>query len=57
MLQRRLSRKKKRSSNYEKARLKVARHHNHITNTKKNFHYKTAHHLCDQAGTVNLLGY
>ncbi|HEY9598887.1 MAG TPA: transposase [Cyanophyceae cyanobacterium] len=52
VLQRRLSRKKKRSKNYEKARIKVAKHHNHITNTRKLFHYKTAHHLCDQAGMI-----
>jgi len=52
VLQRRLSKKKKRSKNYEKARLKVAKHHNNITNTRKQFHYKTAHHLCDQAGMI-----
>ncbi|HEY9875599.1 MAG TPA: transposase [Candidatus Obscuribacterales bacterium] len=52
VLQRRLSRKKKRSKNYEKARIKVAKQHNHIANTRKLFHYKTAHHLCDQAGMI-----
>jgi putative transposase len=52
VLQRRLSRKKKRSRNYEKARIKVAKQHNHIANTRKLFHYRTAHHLCDQAGMV-----
>lgn len=51
-LQRRLARKKKQSKNYEKARIKVAKHHNHITNTRKLFHYKSAHHLCDQAGMI-----
>ena len=52
VLQRRLSRKKKRSKNYEKSRIKVAKQHNHIANTRKLFHYKTAHHLCDQAGMI-----
>lgn len=52
VLQRRLSRKKKRSKNYEKARIKVAKQHNHITNTRQLFHYKIAHHLCDQAGMI-----
>jgi putative transposase len=49
LLQRRLSRKKKRSKNYEKQRLKVARLHHHIDNTRKDFHYKQAHALCDSA--------
>ncbi|NES18379.1 MAG: transposase, partial [Symploca sp. SIO3E6] len=52
LLQRRLSRKKKRSKNYEKARLKVARLHHKIDNTRKNFHYKQAHALCDQGDMV-----
>ncbi len=52
VLQRRLARKKKRSKNYEKARIKVARHHNHITHTRKNFHYKIAHHLCNSSGMI-----
>ncbi len=49
LLQRRLSKKKKRSSNYEKQRLKVARLHHHIDNTRKDFHYKQAHALCYSA--------
>ncbi len=52
LLQSRLSRKKKRSSNYEKQRLKVARLHHHIDNTRKDFHYKQAHALCDAADMV-----
>jgi putative transposase len=52
VLQRRLSRKKKRSKNYEKQRLKVARLHHHIDNTRKDFHYKQAHALCDAGDTV-----
>jgi putative transposase len=51
-LQCRLSRKKKRSKNYEKARLKVARLHHKIDNTRKDFHFKQAHMLCDSADMV-----
>ncbi|HEY9612280.1 MAG TPA: transposase [Allocoleopsis sp.] len=51
-LQRRLSRKKKRSKNYEKARIKVARLHHQIDNTRKDFHYKQAHALCDTGDMV-----
>ncbi len=49
LLQRRLARKKKRSLNYEKQRIKVARLHHKIDNTRKDFHYKQAHSLCDSA--------
>jgi putative transposase len=52
LLQRRLSRKQKRSKNYEKARLKVARLHHKIDNTRKDFHFKQAHALCDSAEMV-----
>jgi putative transposase len=52
LLQRRLSRKKKRSKNYEKQRLKVARLHHQIDNTRKDFHYKQAHALCDTGDMV-----
>jgi putative transposase len=52
LLQRRLSRKKKRSLNYEKARLKVARLHHQIDNTRKDFHFKQAHTLCDAGDMV-----
>ncbi|MDP8964411.1 MAG: transposase [Cyanobacteriota bacterium] len=52
LLQRRLSRKKKRSKNYEKQRIKVARLHHHIDNTRKDFHYKQAHALCDAGDMV-----
>jgi putative transposase len=54
LLQRRLSRKQKRSKNYEKQRLKVARLHHHIDNTRKDFHYKQAHALCDSAALASL---
>jgi putative transposase len=52
LLQRRLSRKKKRSKNYEKQRLKVARLHHYIDNTRKDFHFKQAHALCDEGDMV-----
>jgi putative transposase len=52
LLQRRLSRKQKRSRNYEKQRLKVARLHHKIDNTRKDFHYKQAHALCDAGDMV-----
>jgi putative transposase len=52
LLQRRLSRKKKRSKNYEKQRIKVARIHHRIDNTRKDFHFKQAHVLCDAGDMV-----
>jgi putative transposase len=52
LLQRRLSRKQRRSKNYEKQRLKLARLHHRINNTRKDFHYKQAHALCDAGDMV-----
>ncbi len=52
LLQRRLARKKKRSLNYEKQRIKVARLHHQIDNTRKDFHFKQAHALCDAGDMV-----
>jgi len=52
LLQRRLSRKQKRSKNYEKQRILVARLHHAIDNTRKDFHLKLAHALCDSADMV-----
>jgi putative transposase len=52
LLQRRLSRKQKRSKNYEKQRIKVARMHHTIDNTRKDFHFKQAHALCNGADTI-----
>ncbi len=48
VLQRQVSRKKKRSKNWEKAQLKVAKLHHKINNTRKDFHFQTSHQLCDQ---------
>lgn len=51
-LQRKLKHKKKGSSNWHKLQSKVARLHEHISNTWKDFHFKLAHHLCDSAGMI-----
>ena len=51
-LQRKVSRKQKRSSNYHKAQIKVAKLHHKISNCRKNFHFQTAHCLCDQAQMI-----
>ncbi|MBV8884309.1 MAG: transposase [Chroococcidiopsidaceae cyanobacterium CP_BM_RX_35] len=52
VLQRRASRKQKRSKNREKSQVKVARLHHEISNIRKNFHASVAHQLCDQADTI-----
>jgi putative transposase len=52
VLQRRASRKKKKSKNWELAQLKVARLHHKISNSRKNFHFQTSHLLCDQADMI-----
>jgi putative transposase len=52
LLQRRLSRKQRKSKNYEKQRLKVARLYHQIDNTRKDFHFKQAHALCDAGDMV-----
>ncbi len=52
VLQRRASRKDKRSKNWEKAQLRVAKLHHQIGNARKNFHFQTSHLLCDQADMI-----
>ncbi len=52
VLQRRLSKKKKGSANYEKARIKVEKQHNHIAFKRKDYQFKLAHKLCDMAETI-----
>ena len=52
MLQRRLARKQKRSKNYEKARKRVEKQHNHIAFKRKDYQYKLCHKLCDMADTI-----
>ncbi len=52
LLQRKLKHKKKGSSNWRKLQGKVARLHEHISNTRIDFHFKLAHRLCDNAGMI-----
>jgi putative transposase len=52
VLQKRLSKKQKRGENYEKARIKVAKQHNHIAFKRADYQFKLAHKLCDMADTV-----
>ena len=52
VLQKRLSKKQKRSKNYEKARIKVAKQHNYIAFKRTDYQFKLAHKLCDMAETI-----
>lgn len=52
LLQQRASHKKLGSNNWRKAQQKVARLHEHIHDARKDFHFKLAHQLCDQAGMI-----
>ncbi|NEO75862.1 transposase [Moorena sp. SIO4G3] len=52
LLQRRLKLKKKGSKNRHKLNRKIARLHQKISDTRKDFHFKLAHHFCDQAGMI-----
>jgi putative transposase len=52
LLQRKVSRKAKGSNNRRKAQQKVARHHERIAQSRKDFHRKLAHRLCDKAGMI-----
>ena len=51
-LQRQLKDKVKGSNNYRKAQHQIARLHEHIHNTRREFHFETAHQLCDNAGMI-----
>lgn len=53
-LQRKLSKKKKGSNNRAKARLKVARLHEHVANQRKDFVDKLSHRLTTEHGLVAL---
>jgi len=60
-LQRRLSKKQRGSKSYQALAKKIALLHEKIGNQRKDFHYKTSHHLCRQAGMIfaeelNILG-
>ncbi|MEN9221567.1 MAG: transposase [Thermostichus sp. BF3_bins_97] len=52
LLQRRLKRKQIGSANWKKVQLKVAKLHERIANTRKDFHFKAAHQLCDAADVI-----
>lgn len=52
LLQQRVSRKTIGSNNWRKAQQKVARLHEHISNTRKNFHWQVAHLLCNSSGMI-----
>ncbi|MBW4536689.1 MAG: transposase [Pleurocapsa minor HA4230-MV1] len=52
VLQKRLSKKQKRGENYEKARIKVAKQHNHIAFKRTDYQFKLAHKLCNMADTI-----
>ncbi len=54
VLQHRLSKKCKRSANYDRARKKVEALHNHIAFRRKDYQFKLAHKLCDMADTIFL---
>jgi len=51
-LQRKVAKKKKGSKNWHKAQTKIAKLHHKIANTRKDFHFQTAHDLCDQADMI-----
>lgn len=52
LLQRKLKNKPKGSANRKKLNQKIARQHQHIADTRKDWHFKLAHHLCDSAGMI-----
>ncbi|QCS48363.1 transposase [Picosynechococcus sp. PCC 11901] len=52
LLQRRLKKKQKGSSNSLELQRKIGRVHQRIADTRKDWHFKLAHHLCDHAGMI-----
>ncbi len=61
LLQRRLKKKVLVSKNWRKLQLKIAKLHERISNTRKDFHFKIAHRLCDRGDVIaveslNLVG-
>jgi putative transposase len=52
LLQRRLKHKQKASNNRRKLNQKIARLHQRVSDTRKDWHYKLAHHLCNAAGMI-----
>jgi putative transposase len=51
-LQGQLKNKKKGSRRWKEINRRIAGIHEKTTNARKDFFYKTAHHLCDQAGMI-----
>jgi len=51
-LNKNLSRKKKGSNNYKKAKIKLAKLHRKISNQRKDFHYKIAYEICEKYATI-----
>lgn len=51
-LQHQLKRKKKGSRASRKLYQRIARHYEYISNSRKDFHFKIAHHLCDRAQMI-----
>ncbi|MGK7893241.1 MAG: RNA-guided endonuclease InsQ/TnpB family protein [Xenococcus sp. (in: cyanobacteria)] len=52
LLQRRLRNKQFGSNNRHKLNQKIARLHQRISDTRKDWHFKLSHHLCDGAGMI-----
>ena len=52
LLQQKLKNKKKGSRRWRNISGRIARVYEKITNCRKDFFYKTAHHLCNQAGMI-----
>ena len=52
LLQRRLKHKQKGSNNRHKLTRKIARLHQRIADTRKDWHFKLAHSLCDETGML-----
>ncbi len=52
LLQRRFKHKTKGSSNWLKLHKKIARLHETIANTRRDWHFKLAHKLCDLADNI-----
>ncbi|WOD39555.1 transposase [Nodosilinea sp. E11] len=52
LLQRRLKRKQKGSAHWLKLQKRIGRVHQRIADTRKDWHFKLAYHLCDEAGMV-----
>ncbi|OLT58810.1 RNA-guided endonuclease InsQ/TnpB family protein [Moorena bouillonii] len=52
LLQRRLKRKVKGSANWKKLQHRIARLHEQIANTRKDFHFKVAHQICAMGDVI-----